>query len=744
MFSDPPTLTSCASRGSSIDGPSGRTAMWKTPSTPSAASSTAAASRTSPSTTLIASEPSERFSRRTLWSNATTSPAPRSRSRSTTCDPMNPEPPVTRNRAPRKSTAAVDATERPGPVLLHRPTIDSMCGICGVVQLGAPPETDTVAAMARMLDHRGPDGDGAFDDPAGAALGFRRLAIIDLSDAGLQPFASDDGALQLLHNGEIYNYVELRRELEARRHAFRSATDTEVILRSYEEWGDDCVRRFNGMWALALWDGRRRRLFCSRDRFGIKPFYYSFDGRRLAFASEPKAFRVDPRTPLDANPRAIRDYLQQGYADHTEETFFAGVKRLPAAHNLVLDDTRLRVERYWKLEPGDPPGDDAAEAVREAYLDALRLHLRSDVPVGTCLSGGIDSSAIVVGVDHLLRNEHATAAALGERQRTFTAYFAEAGFDERPYAEAVVERTRVEPRWITVGDGEVVDLLPRIVETQDEPTGSTSVVAQWAVLRAARERGLTVMLDGQGADEILAGYHGYFSPYYADLLTSGRVGTLVRELRAYRSVHGASPVRLAEMVARRFVPDRVRWMARGRTRGGSALVHPDLRGGYTPEPNGAVFPDRMRRLLHLILTARGLPELLRYEDRNSMAHSLEARVPFLDVRLVELLFSLRPDELIRNGRTKDVLRRALGDLLPPVVRDRTDKLGFVTPEARWMRGSLGAFAEEVLASPSVRARGWVDADAARSRLAAHRRGDLDAGFELWRVLNVELWARAYL
>jgi len=619
-----------------------------------------------------------------------------------------------------------------------------MCGICGVVQLGAPPEVDVVAAMARTLDHRGPDGDGSYDNAAGVALGFRRLAIIDLSDAGGQPFTSDDGAVRLMHNGEIYNYVELRRELEARGHVFRSATDTEVVLRAYEEWGDTCVQRFNGMWAIALWDGRRRRLFCSRDRFGIKPFYYSFEGGRLAFASEPKAFRADPRTPLEPSPRAIRDYLEQGYADHTEETFFTRVKRLPAAHNLVLDESGIRIERYWTLEAGEPSAGDAAEAVREAFLDALRVHLRSDVPVGTCLSGGIDSSAIVVGVDHLLTREHRTAAAVGECQRTFTAYFDDAGFDERPYARAVVERTRVEPHWITLGEDEVVELLPRIVESQDEPTGSTSVVAQWAVLRAARERGLTVMLDGQGADEIFAGYHAYFSPFYADLLTSGRVGTLVRELRAYRSVHGASPVRLAEMVARRFVPDRVRWRARGRTRGGSALVHPELRAGYTPEPNGAVFPDRTRRLLHLILTARGLPELLRYEDRNSMAHSLEARVPFLDVRLVELLFSLRADELIRNGRTKDVLGRALGDLLPPVVRDRTDKLGFVTPEARWMRGPLGELAADVFASRPFRERGWVNVDGARTRLEQHRGGHRDAGFELWRALNLELWAQAYL
>jgi asparagine synthase (glutamine-hydrolysing) len=253
------------------------------------------------------------------------------------------------------------------------------------------------------------------------------------------------------------------------------------------------------------------------------------------------------------------------------------------------------------------------------------------------------------------------------------------------------------------------------------------------------------MLDGQGADEILAGYHGYFGPFFADLLTRGRVGELGRELVAYRSVHGASAATTAIALARPFVPGRVRRLARGRARGGATLLHPSLRAyPAVPEANGAHYRDRLRRQLHLILTSRGLPELLRYEDRNSMAHSLEARVPFLDHRLVELMFSLQATELIDRGRTKAVLRRALGDLLPPVVRDRVDKLGFVTPEQQWLRGRLGELAADVFASQSFRDRGWVDAGAARARLERHRRGELNAGFELWRALNLELWARMYL
>jgi asparagine synthase (glutamine-hydrolysing) len=341
-----------------------------------------------------------------------------------------------------------------------------MCGLCGIVSLGRPPEIDTTAAMGAALDHRGPDGKGAWHGE-GVALGFRRLAIIDLSDAGMQPFGSDDGELQLLHNGEIYNYRELRRELESRGHSFRSQTDTEVVVRAYEEWGDRCVERFNGMWAFALWDGRKRRLFCSRDRFGVKPFYYSWEGERFAFASELKAFAA--AASLQPHLPAVRDYLEQGYVEHTDDTFFAGIRKLPPARSLVVDERGLRTERYWSLEPRDAP-DDAAETVRELFLDAVRLRLRSDVPVGTCLSGGIDSSAIVCAVDHLLRTEAENARPVGDRQRTFTAFFEERGFDERPYAEAVVERTRSQPHWVTFDEREHVDVLPLSHKHISEPT----------------------------------------------------------------------------------------------------------------------------------------------------------------------------------------------------------------------------------------------------------------------------------
>ena len=449
-----------------------------------------------------------------------------------------------------------------------------MCGLCGVVALGRPPETETVRRMAAALDHRGPDGDGSFADD-GVALGFRRLAIIDLSDAGMQPFASDDGALQLRAQ---------RRDLQLPRAAPRARGARPSLPLADRHRGDrprvrGVGRRLRARASTACGRSRsgtaaRQRLFCSRDRFGVKPFYYSWDGGRFAFASELKAFRA--AGPLEPHLPAVRDFLEQGYVDHTDDTFFAGIRKLPPAHSLVVDERGLRLSRYWELEPRDVDGD-SADAVRELFLDAVRLRLRSDVPVGTCLSGGIDSSAIVCAVDHLLRTEAENARPVGDRQRTFTAFFEERGFDERPFAEAVVAQTRSQPHWVTFDSRELVDVLPSIVRTQDEPFGSTSIVAQWFVMRAAKEAGLKVMLDGQGADETLAGYHGYFGPFFADLLRSGQLRELGAELRAYRG----RPRRRRRhdrrvALARPFLPERVRWAARGRVRGGSALVHPDL------------------------------------------------------------------------------------------------------------------------------------------------------------------------
>jgi asparagine synthase (glutamine-hydrolysing) len=619
-----------------------------------------------------------------------------------------------------------------------------MCGICGIVQLDAPPERDTVERMAAELESRGPDDSGFFAAP-GVALGSRRLAILDRSLDGHQPFASEDGRYQLVHNGEIYNYRELRADLESSGHRFRSGTDTEVLLRAYMQWGAECVTRFNGMWAFAIWDREQQILFASRDRLGIKPLYYALDGRRLAFASEPKAFTVDPGIKLRPNLRVVRDYVERGFVDHSPDTFFAGIVKLPAAHSLTFGAGGLRVRRYWRLEPTEAPAGDPAEHFRALFLDSIKLRLRSDVTVGTALSGGLDSSSIVRAVDHVRRTDPSAATATGERQATFTVYFDGGRLDERPFARAVTDGIDVDAHWISFSAEEAIENLPAIIRAHDEPFASTSMIAQWFVMREARRAGVTVMLDGQGGDELLAGYPVYAGYRFADLLRTGRLRELKAELAAYRRLQGAGAGAIGGALARPFVPDDLKWRLRGRISGATSLVHDDLRAlAPTRADRDHAFRDHLRSQLHLILSERGLPALLRYEDRNSMAHSVEARLPFLDYRLVEFMFSLQGEQLIDHGRTKAVLRRALGDLLPSVVRERVDKVGFETPEKDWFRGAFGDLAADIFASRSFAERGFVDAAAARRKLERHRAGSPVDRYELWRVLNLELWARERL
>jgi asparagine synthase (glutamine-hydrolysing) len=616
-----------------------------------------------------------------------------------------------------------------------------MCGLAGTVDFGAPVDGGEVARMTASLSHRGPDDDGVWEEP-GVALGHRRLSILDLSRDGRQPMADSGDRYRILHNGEVYNYLELRGELELHGYTFRTRTDTEVILAAYDHWGSSCVARFNGMWAFALWDRERHELFCARDRFGIKPFYYRIEGRRLSFASELKAFRAGS-APLAANEPRIRDFLEHGLVDHSSETFFRGIAELPPAHVLTFTRDGASLKRYWSLEDRRFDGE-AVEAFRELFIDSVRLRLRSDVTIGTALSGGLDSSAIACAIDYLMQTEAEATVRVGEHQQVFTAYFDQPGLDERPFAEDVARQTNSKSHMISFSAADLLDELPAIVEAQDEPFRSTSIAAQWFVMRRAREAGVKVMLDGQGGDEVLGGYDGYFGFLFGDLLLRGRLAALATELAAYRNLRGVGRVRAAATLARPFLPEGVQWAARSRARGAHALVHSDLRTEAIGLPTmGNTFPDRFRRRLHLVLTRR-LPELLRYEDRNSMAHSIEARLPYLDYRLVELMFSVEPHHLIRDGRAKVILRDALADLLPESVRQRTDKMGFQTPEAAWLAGPLAPFAQDVLTSSACRDRGYVNVPAAETSLRTQGDRVWEAGSPLWRAVSLELWAQTFL
>lgn len=634
-----------------------------------------------------------------------------------------------------------------------------MCGIAGIVRSDQQAIDQAVLArMAALLRHRGPDDSGVY--VAGpAALVFRRLAILDLSPAGHQPMTSaacpgcrsGSGSSWLVFNGEIYNYLPLRAELESLGHNFQSQADSETILHAYRQWGTECVGRLHGMFAFALWDESQQTLFAARDRFGIKPFYYHQDAGRLVFASEIKGLLADPSTPRRPHDRRLYDYLVYGYLDHTAETCFEGILQLPPAHTLVFEPRKgvLALRRYWELDPSSQldglSDEDAIARFRLLFVDSVRQHLQSDVAVGTCLSGGLDSSAIVCTVNHLLQTEGLARDTVGDHQRTFTSSFDDPLFDERRFAALVAEQTGA--RWFcTFPDpAHLFDLLPTLIWHQDEPFGSTSIVAQWYVMQEARRQGVTVLLDGQGGDETLAGYHTFFSGHWANLLHRGDLTGLWRETQGFRRRHGAIPPKLLSAMVGLALPES--WRAslqhrRGRTRPawlGAGLAA----ANYSWWEAGSPFRNPLAGQMHRYLTSEHLPSLLHYEDRNSMAFSIEARVPFLDHRLVEFAFALPARHKLRHGETKWVLRKALTDLLPPAIVQRQDKMGFVTPEAIWLRTTLTAPVGEVLQSASFRQRPYWQADEARRLFQAHADGKADHHLVLWRLLNAELWLRRF-
>jgi asparagine synthase (glutamine-hydrolysing) len=660
--------------------------------------------------------------------------------------------------------------------------------MCGVVAMWQRAPRDSISRpllmqMTSILRHRGPDDEGylcvdtqvgRYDEYRGRdtlpaialpdirvpgttgydlAFGFRRLSIIDLTAAGHQPMGNSDRSLWIIFNGEIYNYRELRDELEAKGHRLQTATDTEVLLYSYQEWGEACLEHLNGMWGFALWDGRRNRLFCARDRLGIKPLYYYWDGRTFALASEIKALLPIPALTRRANDGLVYDYLTYGFVDHTEETFFVGIRQLPAAHWLSLDGAGdLRLRRYWDLDreqraAPERCGGDYEKRFYTLFEDAVRLHLRSDVPVGTCLSGGLDSSAIVCVANRLLHREQAMPDGLvATRQKTFSSCFDDQRYDEREYIAAVIALTGAEPNYTFPQGGELPQVAQQLIWHQDEPFGSTSIYAQWCVMQRAANRGIKVLLDGQGADELLAGYPGYFDYQWSSLFRQRRWTELWRELDAYRRLYTASPVHLAARLLRLLAPAGARAVARHLRRGSVLGLDPQFAQAYHNRVYLVAEQERdpFDSALYTILVRFGLPALLRYEDRNAMAHSVESRVPFLDYRLVEYVFSLPADQKIRDGRTKAVLRHALKDVLPETVRLRRDKMGFVTPERQWMSHELRGWVREIFASDRFRTRGYCDAGPALAAFDAHAAGKIDLNFLAWRWVNLELWCRAMI
>lgn len=619
-----------------------------------------------------------------------------------------------------------------------------MCGIAGIVS-PRPAEKDTLRRMAGVLAHRGPDDEGVYLGD-GCGLAHRRLAILDLSPAGHQPMATPDQRYWIVYNGEVYNNADIRSELQALGHRFRSTSDTEVILAAYAQWGPECVSRFNGMWGFAIWDTRERELFCSRDRFGVKPFYYHLaPSGAFVFGSEIKAILAAGLEAKVNRPYAAHVITTTRLDDGTE-TFFEGVSQLAPAHNLVVRAGRVRTWRWWDFDPETAAEryrfDDPAEGVRWLLGDAVRLRvLASDVQVGSCLSGGLDSSSIV----------SLASRVLDVPMATFSLEYGEQGFDESNYARIVAGEFGCDASYTRPRSRDFFDVLEKMAWFQDEPAAGPGLYSQWHVMQLAAPH-VKVLLDGQGGDEAMAGYRYHLEGYLRALLRralGGDMGSLGRLRRDLPRVAQSWGLSLPAAAGRAFGSARLKnayFAMRGADFDSdiSAEIAREAAENPLERPELRSLGDPLNDRLYADVTRDVIPSLLHYEDRNSMAFSIEARTPFLDYRLIEYALTLPGTDKVRDGQTKWLFRQAMEGVTPPAILERKDKMGYSTPVDGWFRNGLAPDVRERLLTQATRDHGVLDVDAIERKLAAHESGSLNLGWQIYRWLSLEQWFRTFI
>ncbi|MBN1309931.1 MAG: asparagine synthase (glutamine-hydrolyzing) [Anaerolineae bacterium] len=643
-----------------------------------------------------------------------------------------------------------------------------MCGIVGAYHLqGGTANPTRVMQAARVMRHRGPDGEGylllntatgactlrngpdtpesinypSLDEPADFAadlvLGHRRLAIIDLSPGGHEPMTIPGEQLWVTFNGEIYNYLEIRDELRSLGHTFHTESDVEVLLHAYEAWGTACLHRFIGMFVFALWDQPRRRLWCVRDRLGIKPFYYVVSGEVFAFASEIKALRVSVPEACTVDTAQLAWYLHYGLVFNAPNTFFTAVRELRPAHYLLIEAGTLEEPiRWWDVDSERARGsynyDDPQSEFLRLMRDSVRMRLRSDVPVGTCLSGGLDSSTIVA---------LATEQLNGGRMNSFSTLYPVKGMDETHYVDSVARHCNTIRHEITPTPENYLERLQKIIWHQDIPPATPTVYSQSFVMQLAHGN-VTVLLDGQGADELFAGYLSHVV-YHLSQLRKQAPGRWLREQVAF--VAEAWPRFNAALNWREFSFRIYRYLRHGRKP--LSFLVPEWEMAAEQRQKGVILPalagaDPLNQLLYRALVADSIPSLLHYEDRNSMAYSIEARVPFLDHRLVEFGLGLPAHFKVRGPETKVIMRQAMQGILPNEVVLRKDKLGYPTPFSQWLRGPLQAEIGEFL-EDRVFHQEWIEPSKAKEIWQSHQNGTSDMGSMLHRMIATVLWLEVF-
>jgi asparagine synthase (glutamine-hydrolysing) len=609
-----------------------------------------------------------------------------------------------------------------------------MCGIAGIYQLNKQTvTTGHLESMVKALHHRGPD-DSGVENMGHVALGFVRLSIIDLSHAGHQPMLSDDERFVLTFNGEIFNYIELREELIQAGYQFKTQTDTEVLLKSYIHWGEDCLSKFNGMWAFVIYDKVKDEVFGARDRFGVKPFYYWETDSSVYWCSEiPPLLSVLPSKP-EANEQAVFDYMVFNRTDQTEETFFRNIKKMQHGHCFVLNQQGFKIKKWYDLrkEVKKAKGFADASEFYEAFKSSIALRLRSDVPIGVCLSGGLDSSAIVTTLIDEFKLDTLS---------TFSAVYLKGDIgDESPFVDEFNEKVkhmhRVYPDGTTLAND-----LDKFVEAHGEPIPSTGPYAQFKVMELAKGK-VVVTLDGQGADEQLAGYHYFFGFYFKDLFLKLRWGRLCREIYTNYKNHKSL------LGLKSFVYFLLPTSIKTKTRVSQlSFLTPEFVKKYSNSNSvaGNIYGSASLNEALLDHFEYKLEHLLKWEDRNSMFFSLEARVPFLDYRLVERMIASRASMKIKDGMTKSVLREAMIGKLSEKIRVRKDKTGFDTPQDRWFREpQWQEMISQIVLSDSFASRKIIDVNQAKKLLEDHREGKVQAAKELWKMIHLELWYRKFI
>jgi asparagine synthase (glutamine-hydrolysing) len=629
-----------------------------------------------------------------------------------------------------------------------------MCGIAGIVAVDQL-EQDAPARALRMRDiitHRGPDEAGLHCD-AHAALAHRRLSIVDLS-SGQQPLSNEDGSIWVVFNGEIYNHAEVRRELESHGHTYRTKSDTETIVHAYEQWGEECVHRFRGMFAFAIWDAPRRRLLLVRDRLGIKPVYWTRTSDALLFGSEIKAILASGLIGPRPNQAVLPEVLSNRYTSGTE-TMFEGIHKLLPGHVLVFEAGQITTRQYWDVPARDtasaqPAASHPVERFKELLEESVKLRLMADVPLGMFLSGGIDSSAIA-----------ALMAKLIDRPlQTFSVAFKDRAFSELEYAREVATAIGAVSHEIVIDDRDFFGALPKLLWHEDEPIAHPSSVPLYFVSALARQH-VTVVLTGEGSDELLAGYGKYPRVAWnwrAGAMYERMLPGAVRSSIA-RGVIPMLPAKLARYARRSFLamdrtPESMFFdnFSAIRLADQRQLLAPALREAatranaygssldYFNTPNGS--STLLDRLLYADIKTY-LVELLMKQDQMSMAASIESRVPFLDHKLVEFAAAL-PDHWKLNGwTTKRILRESMKGLLPESILNRP-KMGFPVPFAGWTRGGWNGVARDVLLDRRSRERGLIDPPAVERLLSDHAAGRTDGGDRIWSLLNLELWHRTFI